>query len=108
MKSFLQARKKIISMLENIIKERRRDSLRSHADMLDSLLRMDPENEGEAKLSDEQIIDTIITLIYSGFETVSTTTMMTVKYLHDHPQVLKELRVRTTILNNDIKKTLFF
>ncbi|KAI0516642.1 hypothetical protein KFK09_009319 [Dendrobium nobile] len=85
-----KAREKVISMLENIIKERRRDPLCCQADMLDSLLETDSENE--AKLSDEQIIDTILTLVYSGFETVSTTTMMAIKYLHDHPQALEEFR----------------
>uniref|UniRef100_A0A6N2LEU0 Cytochrome P450 85A n=1 Tax=Salix viminalis TaxID=40686 RepID=A0A6N2LEU0_SALVM len=34
----------------------------------------------------------IITILYSGYETVSTTSMMAVKYLHDHPLVLEELR----------------
>ena len=37
--------------------------------------------------------DQIITILYSGYETVSTTSMMAVKYLHDHPRVLEELRV---------------
>uniref|UniRef100_A0A803LCA1 Uncharacterized protein n=1 Tax=Chenopodium quinoa TaxID=63459 RepID=A0A803LCA1_CHEQI len=48
--------------------------------------------ENKYKLSDEEIIDLIITLAYSGYETVSTTSMMAVKYLHDHPHVLEELR----------------
>lgn len=59
--------------------------------MLDSLLRVDESSR--FRLTDEQIIDLIITLLYSGYETVSTTSMMVVKYLHDHPRVLEELRV---------------
>ncbi|KAF4396230.1 hypothetical protein F8388_019776 [Cannabis sativa] len=47
----------------------------------------------EYKLSDDEIIDQIITILYSGYETVSTTSMMAVKYLHDHPKVLEELRL---------------
>uniref|UniRef100_A0A453A8K1 Cytochrome P450 n=1 Tax=Aegilops tauschii subsp. strangulata TaxID=200361 RepID=A0A453A8K1_AEGTS len=47
------------------------------------------------KLSDEQIIDLLIALIYSGYETMSTTSMMAVKYLSDHPRALEELRVCT-------------
>ncbi|KAG0494763.1 hypothetical protein HPP92_005757 [Vanilla planifolia] len=85
-----QARKKIISLLKKVIKERRKVPFCSSSDMLDSLLDVDSQNE--EKLSDEQTIDTILTLIYSGFETVSTTSMMAVKYLHDHPNVLDELR----------------
>lgn len=45
------------------------------------------------KLSDEEIIDQVITIINSGYETFSTTSMMAVKYLHDHPKALEELRV---------------
>lgn len=60
--------------------------------MLDCLLNSDESTKN--KLTDEQIIDMIITILYSGYETVSTTCMMAVKYIHDHPKVLEELRVR--------------
>ena len=60
--------------------------------MLDSLLRFDDDTE--AKFSDEQIIDLVITMVYSGFETVSTTAMMAIKYLYEHPRALEEIRVR--------------
>ncbi|XP_020244260.1 cytochrome P450 85A-like [Asparagus officinalis] len=84
----LQARKKIVSMLERIIEERRA-SKRTSNDMLDALLFSN--DDSRANLDDEQLMDLIITFIYSGFETVSTTSMMAVKYLHQHPKVLKEL-----------------
>ncbi|CAH1413229.1 unnamed protein product [Lactuca virosa] len=84
----LQARKNIVRMLEELIDERRR-SQETHKDML-GLLMSGVENR--YKLSDEEMIDQIITILYSGYETVSTTSMMAVKYLHDHPRVLEELR----------------
>ncbi|KAE8679727.1 Cytochrome P450 85A1 [Hibiscus syriacus] len=84
----LQARKIILRILELI--EERRDSEDSHKDMLGYLMRKDTSNRH--KLSDAEIIDQIITILYSGYETVSTTSMMAVKYLHDHPRVLEELR----------------
>ena len=87
---FLQARKNILKILGQLIKERR-DSEESHKDMLGYLMRKDDRNRH--KLSDDEIIDQIITILYSGYETVSTTSMMAVKYLHDHPRVLEELRV---------------
>ncbi|XAR51628.1 hypothetical protein NMG60_11006308 [Bertholletia excelsa] len=83
-----QARKNIVSMLERLVKGRR-DSEETHRDMLGVLMNGD---ENRYKLSDEQIIDQMITILYSGYETVSTTTMMAVKYLHEHPHVLLELR----------------
>lgn len=84
-----QARKNIVSILSQLLEERR-VSEETHLDMLGCLMRKD---ENRYKLSDEEIIDLIITIMYSGYETVSTTTMMAVKYLHDHPKVLEELRV---------------
>ncbi|KAE8021830.1 hypothetical protein FH972_007685 [Carpinus fangiana] len=83
-----QARKNILSMLSQLI-EKRRASQETHQDMLGCLMRSD---ENRHKLTDAEIIDQIITILYSGYETVSTTTMMAIKYLHDHPRVLQELR----------------
>lgn len=80
-------------MLQCLIEERR-GSTCSYNDLLDSLLKMD--DSCRVKLDDEQIVDLIIALVYSGYETVSTTSMMAVKYLHDHPTVLKALRVSST------------
>ncbi|MQM18310.1 hypothetical protein Taro_051299 [Colocasia esculenta] len=85
----LQARKKIISLLREIIEERR-NSASTHDDMLSTLLRS--EDKSRTELTDDQLIDLIITIIYSGYETVSTTAMMAVKYLHDHPSALQEIR----------------
>ncbi|KAJ9147491.1 hypothetical protein P3X46_029646 [Hevea brasiliensis] len=84
----IQARKNIVSMLRQLIEERRA-SKETHQDMLGCLMKSE---ESRYKLTDEEIIDQIITILYSGYETVSTTSMMAVKYLHDHPRVLQELR----------------
>ncbi|KAI4389283.1 hypothetical protein MLD38_001524 [Melastoma candidum] len=89
----VQARRNIVRMLRKLMEERRGEcpspSPRPY-DMLDDMLRTD--DEYKHKLSDEEIIDQIMTLLYSGYETVSTTSMMAVKYLHDNPVALHELR----------------
>lgn len=84
----LQARQSIVKILKKLIEERR-DSLHTHDDMLKSLMSKDATKKC---LTDEEIIDQIITILYSGYETVSTTSMMAIKLLHDHPKVLDELR----------------
>nr|AYV88874.1 cytochrome P450 oxidase CYP85A1 [Polygala tenuifolia] len=84
----IQARKNIVSILSQLIEERR-SCQQPHQDMLSCLLGSD---DIKYKLTDQEIIDLIITIIYSGYETVSTTSMMAVKYLHDHPLVLQELK----------------
>ncbi|KAJ1400898.1 Cytochrome P450 [Sesbania bispinosa] len=81
----LQTRKKVVATLKEVL-TKRRSSLATHADILDQLMDL------KCKLNDEEIIDQIITFLYSGYETVSTTTMMAVKYLHDNPRVLEEVR----------------
>jgi len=93
----MQARKNIVRMLRQLIDGRRASKL-YHQDMLGRLMRTE---ENKFKLTDEEIIDQIITILYSGYETVSTTSMMAVKYLHDHPRVLQELRVSLDNKQND-------
>lgn len=85
----LQARERIIRILSQLLEERRAFH-ETHLDMLGCLMK---KEDNRYILRDEEIIDLIITIMYSGYETVSTTSMMAVKYLHDHPNVLKELRV---------------
>ncbi|KAK4490753.1 hypothetical protein RD792_001459 [Penstemon davidsonii] len=82
-----QARKNITSLLRKLLEERR-VSTENQQDMLGILL----GEENKYNLSDDEMIDLIITILYSGYETVSTTSMMAIKYLHDHPKVLEELR----------------
>ncbi|CAL1408538.1 unnamed protein product [Linum trigynum] len=84
-----QARKSIVAILRQLIVERK-ESKESHLDMLGYL--MNTEESNRCKLSDDEIIDQVITILYSGYETVSTTSMMAIKYLHDHPKVLQQLR----------------
>ncbi|XP_043706110.1 cytochrome P450 85A1-like isoform X2 [Telopea speciosissima] len=86
--SGLQARKNIVKLWREIL-QRRRASPNTYHDMLGFLIKSE---DPKYKLNDEEIIDQIITILYSGFETVSTTSMMAVKYLHDHPRALQELR----------------
>ncbi|CAK9142436.1 unnamed protein product [Ilex paraguariensis] len=94
-----QARKNIIKIMEQIIKKRRASSM-NHDDMLDNLVR---NVDSKYELSDEEIIDQTITILYSGYETVSTTSMMAIKYLHDHPRALQELRDEHFMIQNGKK-----
>ncbi|RYR32945.1 hypothetical protein Ahy_A10g047468 isoform A [Arachis hypogaea] len=86
---FKMARKALVSILREVIEERRK-SQETHRDMLGVL--MGNDDESRQKLSDEEIIDLLIAVMYSGYETVSATSMMAVKYLQDHPKALEELR----------------
>lgn len=78
-----------MKMLKQIMEQRRASSIACD----DMLYRLLHSKDSKYNLSDEEIIDQIITILYSGYETVSTTSMMAIKYLHDHPKALQELRV---------------
>nr|GMC68495.1 cytochrome P450 85A1-like [Ipomoea batatas] len=78
-----------ISLPLNIPGLRRRGSKEMYNDLVDQLL---GKVETKYELSDEQIYDQIITILYSGYETLSKTSMMCLKYLHDHPKALQHLR----------------
>ncbi|KAF7809026.1 cytochrome P450 85A-like [Senna tora] len=104
----LQTREKVIRILKEILAKRRASSA-TYDDMLDKLVR---HEDVKYKLNDEELIDQIITVLNSGYETVSTTTMMAIKYLHDHPKVLQQLRVifetsrLATIVNGVLRKAI--
>ncbi|KAG6602538.1 Cytochrome P450 85A, partial [Cucurbita argyrosperma subsp. sororia] len=83
----IQARKNIVKLLQQLINERRASETQK-----DDMLGFFMSEENKYKLNDEEVIDQIITVLYSGYETVSTTSMMAVKFLHDHPKVLQQLR----------------
>ncbi|KAF1890020.1 hypothetical protein Lal_00025351 [Lupinus albus] len=83
----LKAREKVDVILKMLLAKRKASSV-THDDNLQQLL----EHDSNYILDDEEIIEQIITILYSGYETVSTTTMMVVKYLHDHPKALQAVR----------------
>ncbi|CAK8534090.1 unnamed protein product [Lathyrus sativus] len=84
----VQARKDLLSMLRQILEERKASN-ETYKDMLSCLMKTD---ENKYKLNEDEILDLELTLMYSGYETVSTTTMMALKFLHDNPKALEEIR----------------
>lgn len=94
---YVQGRRNVVKILRELIEKRRASSVlithHNDGDMLDNLLRRDDDETKLEALNDDEIIDQIITTLYSGYETVSTTSMMAIKYLHDHQQALQQLRV---------------
>jgi brassinosteroid-6-oxidase 2 len=69
--------------------QERKESGETFTDMLGYLMK---KEDNRYLLTDKEIRDQVVTILYSGYETVSTTSMMALKYLHDHPKALEELR----------------
>ncbi|PUZ64400.1 hypothetical protein GQ55_3G141100 [Panicum hallii var. hallii] len=100
----LQARKRIMEVLRREIASRRRDgSLRQRGDhggddmdfLQSLLLRSQQQQAGtddEALLTDEQILDNILTLIIAGQVTTATAVTWMVKYLADSRDFQETLR----------------
>ncbi|KAL7148900.1 hypothetical protein ABFS83_05G004100 [Erythranthe nasuta] len=82
-----KGRRNVVKVLKEIIAKRRASAETKYDDMLDHFLL-----ETKFALKDEEVIDQIVTILYSGYETESTTSMMAVKYLHDNQEALQELR----------------
>lgn len=60
-------------------------------DLMDGLMRVEDE-EGN-KLSDQEVLDNIVSLVVAGYETTSLTSMWAVYFLAKFPNVLEKLRV---------------
>ncbi|CAN0896209.1 Cytochrome P450 85A1 [Linum grandiflorum] len=85
----LQARNKVIKLSKEVIKERRSTtSSTTYNDLLGQMM----SDESKYPLDDGEIIAQVITILNSGYETVSKISMMSLKYLHQHPIALQELR----------------
>ncbi|XP_051149270.1 cytochrome P450 85A1-like [Andrographis paniculata] len=87
----MMAKKKVKKILAEMLEKRRGEMKEKEArDMLEILVRN--EEQKYSLSDDDEIIEQIVTILYSGYETVSKTLMMCVKYLHDHPQILQEFK----------------
>ncbi|KAL6624657.1 hypothetical protein ACP70R_031978 [Stipagrostis hirtigluma subsp. patula] len=99
----LHARKRIMDVLSQEIASRRRENNGSHQhprnkDFLQSLLDRSQSDSGECEeqeeeaLTDEQILDNILTLIIAGQVTTATAITWMVKYLADNRDIQETLR----------------
>nr|XP_043626997.1 ent-kaurenoic acid oxidase 1-like [Erigeron canadensis] len=95
----LKARKKLVAILQPIVRERRnkREATQgmSTKDMLDALV--DTEDENGKRLDDEDIIDTLIMYLNAGHESSAHLTMWATILLQGHPeyfQIAKEEQER--------------
>ncbi|KAL9245190.1 hypothetical protein vseg_018868 [Gypsophila vaccaria] len=105
----LEARKRIMDMLERMIQQRREaKSARNrtphdHADSLDTLLQAMTEEPGSIHqgsfLTDTQIKDNILTMIIAGQDTTASAIAWMVKYLDENQGVLERLHDELQTLN---------
>nr|DAD25187.1 TPA_asm: hypothetical protein HUJ06_026651 [Nelumbo nucifera] len=85
------ARKSVIKMLRDMLKERRASSIskKSSDDFLDHVIQ-EMEKEGTF-FTEEASVQLIFALIFATFETTSMALILAIKFLTDNPAVLNEL-----------------
>ncbi|KAG8363346.1 hypothetical protein BUALT_Bualt19G0012900 [Buddleja alternifolia] len=86
----LQGRKKALKTIKSAFATRR-SSKENHQDFLDHLMK-EIEDE-ESILTEPMAADVLFLVLFASFETTSTTITVALKFLHDHPKVLQQLRV---------------
>uniref|UniRef100_A0A7N2KSG8 Uncharacterized protein n=1 Tax=Quercus lobata TaxID=97700 RepID=A0A7N2KSG8_QUELO len=90
----LQARKRIISILEKEISERRRGIQTFHEDFLQHMLSENDKasSDESPRLTDAEIIDNILTMIIAGQDTTASAITWMIKFLDENQDVLEKLR----------------
>ncbi|WVZ65186.1 hypothetical protein U9M48_014595 [Paspalum notatum var. saurae] len=91
----MQARRRLHGVLSDIMRERRRELERGAepgaADLLGCLMQACGD-DGAPLLTDEQIADNIIGVLFAAQDTTASVLTWIVKYLHDQPKLLEAVR----------------
>ncbi|KAJ6946327.1 cytochrome P450 87A3 [Populus alba x Populus x berolinensis] len=87
----LQGRKKAMRMLKNLLQERRANPRKHETDFFDYVLEELQKNK--TILTEEIALDLMFVLLFASFETTSLGLTLAVKFISDHPLVLKKLTV---------------
>ncbi|KAI3801501.1 hypothetical protein L1987_29607 [Smallanthus sonchifolius] len=86
----MKARKGLHEKLRKVI-EKRKESRENGEGLLGAFM-LSNEDEGKMKLSDSQIADNIIGVIFAAHDTTATALTWLLKYLHDNPHLLHAVR----------------
>ncbi|KAA8522350.1 hypothetical protein F0562_013289 [Nyssa sinensis] len=85
----LQGRKKAMMIVKNMLEERRANPRKHQSDFFDYVL--EELRKEETILTEAIALDLMFVLLFASFETTSLALTLAVKFLSDHPLVLKEL-----------------
>ncbi|KAL4566236.1 hypothetical protein LXL04_030348 [Taraxacum kok-saghyz] len=94
-KAFL-ARKRLQEILSEIISERK-EKRTAEKNLLGCLLNSKDDNGGI--LSEDQIADNIIGVLFAAQDTTASAMTWILKYLHDHPKVLENVKAEQNVIH---------
>ena len=81
-----------MKMLKNLLHERRINPRKHQGDFFDHVL--EELHRDNTILTEEIALDLMFVLLFASFETTSLALTLAMKFLSDHPRVLKQLTVR--------------
>jgi ent-kaurenoic acid hydroxylase len=88
----VQCRRKLNAVFREELNARRKNATSEvKDDLMSGLMRM--EDEQGNKLSDDEVLDSIVSLVVGGYESASSAIMWAVYHLAKSPDVLSKLRV---------------
>ncbi|CAN0907533.1 Cytochrome P450 87A3 [Linum grandiflorum] len=85
----LKGRKRAMKMLKNLLHERRMNPRKHQGDFFDHVL--EELHRDNTILTEEIALDLMFVLLFASFETTSLALTLAMKFLSDHPRVLKQL-----------------
>ncbi|WOL06569.1 abscisic acid 8'-hydroxylase 3-like [Canna indica] len=86
----IQARKRLRVILGEIMNERRKTEASDHKDLLGRL--MESKDDKGHHLSDDQIADNIIGVLFAAQDTTASVMTWILKFLHDDPKLLESVK----------------
>ncbi|XP_027774675.1 cytochrome P450 87A3-like isoform X1 [Solanum pennellii] len=86
----LQGRKKIMKMLKRMLEERKSQPRKEQSDFFDYV--SEELQSKDTILTEAIALDLMFVLLFVSFETTSWAITLAIKFLHQHPQALKELK----------------
>lgn len=86
-----KARKRLSKILSRIMKERKEKGWLEEKDLLECL--MSSTDEKGEHLSDDQIADNVIGVLFAAQDTTASVLTWVLKYLHDNPKLLEAVKV---------------
>ena len=91
----MQARRRLGAILSGILAERRArrsDDQGDDDDLLNTLMRY--RDDSGAALSDDQVADNVIGVLFAAQDTTASVLTWILKFLHDNPKLLEAVKVR--------------
>ncbi|KAM2076258.1 hypothetical protein ACFX1T_039023 [Malus domestica] len=97
---FLQCRKNLEAIFSLELEKKKSQKLMTN-DLMDGLMQIKDE-EGN-KLSDQEVVDNIVSLVVGGYASTSIASMWAIYYLAKHPTVLKKLQEENMAIKKNKK-----